>query len=167
MESKNVDITIEALRYVDDRFVLCVIGDGPARAALELLVDRLGLRPRVHFLGQVDDTTLYRWLRTATVYVSMSRQEAFGLTLAEALVARVPIVASAIPAHAEVVETAAGGEAVLVPLGTSPAVLAGVVRDTADRGQRAPPAPGVLSWDAVAARTIAVYQAVFEAERSR
>lgn len=158
IESKNVHLTIEAMTHLDDTFVLHVVGDGPARRTLELLVERLGLQRRVHFLGHVDDASLYRWLRTATVYVSMSRQEAFGLTLTEALVAGAPVVASDIPAHAEVIATAGGGKAVLVPLDTSPAALAGVVREMADPGHPAPPAAGVMSWDAVAARTMAVYQ---------
>src|SRR5262249_21328590 len=52
---KNVHAVLEALPYLDERFVLRVVGDGPARADLEALADRLRLRGRVAFLGRVSD----------------------------------------------------------------------------------------------------------------
>ena len=167
IDSKNVHLTIEAITDLDDTFALCVIGDGPARATLEDLVDRLSLRRRVRFLGHVEDATLYRWLRTAAVYVSMSRQEAFGLTLAEAVAAGAAIVASDIPAHAEVVATAGGGDAVLVPLSATPSALARVIRDLAGDRREDRAARTLLSWDEVAARTMAVYETVIVEERKR
>ncbi len=82
------------------------------------------------------------------------------MTVAEALVAGAAVVASDIPAHREVVATAGGGEAVLMPLGTTSSALAGAIRELAGRARMPAAASGVISWDEVAARTMAVYETV-------
>jgi glycosyltransferase involved in cell wall biosynthesis len=161
IESKNVHLAIEALAHLDDGFLLYVVGDGPARPELEEHTHRLQLHDRVRFLGHVDNETLYRWLRTATVYVSMSRQEAFGITLAEALAAGAAVVASDIPTHLEVVAAAGAEQATLVPLDLSPGALAQTIRDMAAHERTESAQTSLMSWDTVAARTMAVYDEVF------
>ncbi len=159
---KNVHLTIAALRHLDDDYVLRVIGDGPARPALEALVPRLGLRDRVRFLGRVDDDVVRRWLRTAQAYVSMSAHEAFGLALVEALAAGAPSLASAIPAYREIARGIPSAALTLLPLTSSPETVAAALRGLAARPASAAPARdvAVASWDDVAARTLDVYSAV-------
>jgi glycosyltransferase involved in cell wall biosynthesis len=159
-EYKNVHLTVQALAHLNLSFALRVTGDGPARPALEDLVARLGLQERVEFLGRVDDTALRRWLRTATVYVSMSSHEAYGLAIAEAVAAGTRVVAADIPAHREVAATAASSIVTLASLDIATGALAQTIRSAAARARDATPVAAVPSWDAVAAQTIHIYRAV-------
>jgi glycosyltransferase involved in cell wall biosynthesis len=60
----------------------------------------------VRFTGAVSDEELRHWWASASLYATASSQEAFGIGLAEALVAGLPVVASDIPAHREVIRRA-------------------------------------------------------------
>lgn len=64
-------------------------------------------RPGVVVLGHVSDGELDRLYRSAEIVVNASIYEGFGLTVLEALARACPVVASAIPAHIELVGEAA------------------------------------------------------------
>lgn len=153
---KRVDHTIRALAQLDDRFALHIIGVGPERQALQALAASLQIDRRVVFHGRLADEEMRRWYRTASVYVSNSAHEAFGITLLEALVAGARVVASDIPAHREAVGAHGSDLIALQPLGVSPSELAAAISAAAHRG-RTPGLPGIASWDQVAERTLAVY----------
>jgi len=155
---KNVQLIIAMLRHLDAGYVLRVVGDGPARPALEEVVRRLGLERRVEFLGRVDDDTVRRWLRTARAYVSMSAHEAFGLALVEALAAGAPALAADIPAYHEITRGMPDGAVALAPLTSTPATLACAFRALIANPSPVVSAYHIASWDDVAARTEAVYE---------
>ncbi len=157
---KGVDRVLGALARLDDRFELCVIGEGPARAELEAIAARLGLEARVHFLGQVDQGSLYRWYRTATIYASLSSQEAFGMTLLEALAGGAGVIASDIPAHREVLHMAGPDRAALVPLRAASAEVAAAMQAMADNPPGTREEPDIRSWDDVVQQTLMVYDAL-------
>jgi len=157
---KNVHLVIAMLSYLDADYVLRVVGDGPARPALEEGARRLGLERRVEFLGRVDDATARRWLRTARAYVSMSAHEAFGLALVEALAAGTPALAADIPAYREIARGLPDGAVTLAPLGSTPAGLAGAFRALVSHTSPVVSVHDIASWDDVAARTEAVYDAL-------
>ena len=136
------------------RVRLRVIGGGHQGAALAHRARALGVDDRFELLGQVDDETLQRWHQTASVYVTMSRHEAFGLGVLEAAMAGTPVVASDIPAHREVLASCSNVR--LIPLGAPPAVLARAMVDAA-AGERSVVGP-LPTWDDVAESTLAVYQ---------
>jgi glycosyltransferase involved in cell wall biosynthesis len=73
----------------------------PKHTALELE------RPGVVVVGHVSDGELDRLYRSAEIVVNASIYEGFGLTVLEALARACPVVASAIPAHIELVGDAA------------------------------------------------------------
>jgi len=156
---KGVDRLLGALAQLDDRFELCVIGEGPARAELEAVAARLGLEARVHFLGQVDQAWLYRWYRTAAIYASLSSQEAFGMTVLEALAAGARVIASDIPAHREVLRMVGPASAVLVPLDAPSTEVAATIRAMAENPPGAREEPDIRSWDDVVTETLTVYDA--------
>jgi glycosyltransferase involved in cell wall biosynthesis len=109
---KRTDLLVRAAVELRDRGVparLVVVGDGSALVAWRELAGRLGAEDVVTFTGQVDRETLGRWWASASLYATASLQEAFGIGLAEALVAGLPVVASAIPAHREVIRRAGSG----------------------------------------------------------
>ena len=157
---KGVDRVLGALARLDDRFELCVIGDGPARADLEAVAARLGVKARVHFLGQVDQAQLYRWYRTAAVYASLSSQEAFGMTVLEALAAGAAVIASDIPAHREVLRMAGPVRAALVPVDVPSAEVAAAMQAMADNPPGTRERPDIRSWDDVVQQTLMVYDAL-------
>jgi glycosyltransferase involved in cell wall biosynthesis len=106
---KRTDLLIRAVVELGNRGVparLVVVGGGSALAASRALTARLGADNLVTFTGEVDEETLARWWASASLYATASLHEAFGIALAQALVAGVPVVASAIPAHREVVSLA-------------------------------------------------------------
>jgi glycosyltransferase involved in cell wall biosynthesis len=109
---KRTDLLVRAVVELRDRGVparLVVVGDGSAMPACRELATRLRGEDVVTFAGQVDEDTLGRWWASASVYATASLHEAFGIGLAEALVAGLPVVASAIPAHREVIGRAGSG----------------------------------------------------------
>lgn len=89
---KGIDCLIDALVLLPTDISLAVAGNGPLRAQLEARADALGLQQRVYWLGQVAD--LRPFLRACDAYVQPSRREPFGLSVAEAAVMGLPIVAT-------------------------------------------------------------------------
>ncbi len=130
---KRTDLLIRAVAELRDRSVparLIVVGDGSGMEANRQLVAHLNAEEVVAFTGAVDDATLGRWWASAALYATASEQEAFGIGLAEALVAGLPVVASGIPAHREVVRRAGPGVAAeLCPPDTSDAVATSLYAD--------------------------------------
>ncbi|NND99571.1 MAG: glycosyltransferase [Pirellulaceae bacterium] len=69
-----------------------VIGDGPERATIEKLSDDLKLNDRIHFLGTRHDTP--RLVSALDVFTLCSLNEAFPVSILEALACQVPVVAT-------------------------------------------------------------------------
>jgi len=78
---------------------LVVVGDGPLRENLESQAKSMD---RVRFLGRVGNSDLRKLQRMASVTVSLSLHEAYGLIVAEAVVGGGRAIVSNIPAHAEI-----------------------------------------------------------------
>jgi glycosyltransferase involved in cell wall biosynthesis len=89
---KGVDCLLDALADLPAHVSLAVAGDGPQRPELDQRARRLGIAQRVHWLGHLADPRPF--LRACNIYVQPSRREAFGLAVAEAAVAGLPIVAT-------------------------------------------------------------------------
>lgn len=155
---KRVDALITAVALLDDGVELVVVGDGPARRDLEALAARLGVAHRVVFAGRIGDAELARWWGTAAVFASASDHESFGLTVAQALSAGIPTVASDIPAHRDVAAMAGPTAIGLVP--TVPPALAGALRRALDLPGWTPGAGLLPGWGDVARRTLALYRSV-------
>jgi glycosyltransferase involved in cell wall biosynthesis len=90
--------------------LLLLVGDGPERSACEELVDRLGVRNSVMFLGSRTDVPQ---LLTATDLVLMpSHSEGLGLAAIEGLAAGKPVVAFNVGGLREVVSDGVNGRLV-------------------------------------------------------
>jgi glycosyltransferase involved in cell wall biosynthesis len=105
---KGVDLLLEAVDALDARLV--VVGDGPARRALE---DRARAWPagKARFTGAVTHEEVPRWLEQLDVLVLPSRTtarwaEQFGHVLIEAMAAGVAVIGSSSGAIPEVVADA-------------------------------------------------------------
>ncbi|MFG1931684.1 glycosyltransferase family 4 protein [Mycobacterium sp. NPDC048908] len=109
---KRTDLLIRAVAQLCTRGVpvrLVVVGDGSGMNDYRELAARLGAEHLVIFTGAVAEETLGRWWASASLYATASRQEAYGIGLAEALAAGLPVVASGILAHREVIGRAGAG----------------------------------------------------------
>jgi glycosyltransferase involved in cell wall biosynthesis len=71
---------------------LLIVGDGPDAREIQRTADELGVRERVHLLGQVADARKYRALASADVFVSTSQHEGFGLVFLEAMAFGLPVI---------------------------------------------------------------------------
>jgi glycosyltransferase involved in cell wall biosynthesis len=119
----------------DDAPVLEVAGDGPERSALEAEARHLGLAGRVRFLGPLDRDGVREALWRAGLFALNSRIETFGIVLAEALAAGVPVVSTRCGGAEDVVDPRDG---LLVPADDDDALAAALGRAWATRGERDP-----------------------------
>lgn len=159
-EYKHIDIAIRAVAALHRDIDLVIIGEGPERDSLAELARETGGPGRVRFLGRVTDDDLKRWLRTASVVLSLSSHESFGLILLEGAAAGASLVASDIPAHREVA-TLTGNAIHLVPVGSDPATVTRAIEmcldSSADRSIRRINLP---SWADTAAGGLEVYRSI-------
>jgi glycosyltransferase involved in cell wall biosynthesis len=104
---KHVEICIQSARQLVDHgntnLVLLVGGSGPEEQRLKKLADSLGLQEHVRFLGFVPEPEVDRYFALADVFVFPSILETFGVVLAQAMAAGVPVVAADSSAVPEVV----------------------------------------------------------------
>jgi glycosyltransferase involved in cell wall biosynthesis len=152
---KGLDVAVRALPLVRERHpdaVLVVLGEGPERARLEA--------DGVYLLGRVPDVTA--WLRRADLLVHPARWEGFGLSLLEAMLSAVPVVATRVSSIPEIVRD--GETGILVPPDDHEALAAAIVsvldnpRDYGLAGRAR--ARAEFSVERMAQKTLDVYDAV-------
>ncbi len=113
---------------------LCFVGDGPLRAPLLERAAALGVADRVHADGAKPDAA--RFLAAFDTLLLSSRTEGTPMTILEAAMAGVPIVATAVGGVPDVV----GADGALVPAGDARALgaaLGGVLADLPAANARA------------------------------
>lgn len=127
---KNHAVVIEALPSLVKRHdvMALLVGEGPELSALRARAVDLGVSDRVHFAGYLAEASSV--LAIADVLVQPSLTESFGIAVAEAFRAGVPVVASDIPALAELLGGACGW---MFDLNKAEALVHAL-----DRGLRAP-----------------------------
>ncbi len=110
---KNHEVLVRALAALPADMSLVIVGyfDSSFPDPLPRLIARMGLESRVRLVPEVADEWLPAVYRAASVFAFPSLAEGYGLPVLEAMAAGLPVVASDIPALAEV----AGSAAVLLP----------------------------------------------------
>lgn len=157
---KGVDVLVQAVKDVPDATVW-LAGDGPERGRLTQLAVSLGVAQRLRFLGNLPHRDLAERMRAADLFVLPSRSEAFGIVLAEAMDAALPIVATRVGGVPGLIGPDNG---VLVPP-EDPGALAEAIRQLlADLGRRAamvrinPEKARAYRWDTVGESYFTVYR---------
>jgi glycosyltransferase involved in cell wall biosynthesis len=123
--SKRMDRVLEAAALFDARSArpveLVVVGDGPARKALEAQASALGIAARTTFAGMVDRRRIRDEMRRADAFVLASDAETFGVVIAEAMACGTPAIASRAGGPDFIIEPGTG---ILVPVGDVGAIAA-------------------------------------------
>ncbi|HYS78280.1 MAG TPA: glycosyltransferase [Candidatus Dormibacteraeota bacterium] len=140
----------------------CVLaGDGPSRRDLEDEARGLGMSDRVVFLGHRGDVPAI--LSALDLFVQPSLYEGFGMSLLEAMAARLPIIATRVGGIPEVVDDQVAG--LLVPPADAAALARAANALLGDRGRARRLAEGAArlvverhSMASVAARVDALYR---------
>ncbi len=95
---KGQDLVIRACELLVNNgvhnFYVEFIGDGESREYLKQMVTQAGVEQHVKFLGSKDQSWIQHNLCTYDLFVQASRIEGFGLTVAEAMAAKVPVLVS-------------------------------------------------------------------------
>lgn len=153
IERKGQRFAIEALRDIPDA-ILLLAGTGPDENALKNLVDRLGLKRRVHFLGSVPHGDLPIVLNAADVFVLPTASEGLANAWVEALACGTPVVTTPIPGAQELLTDPAWGR--MVP--REPGAIAEAVNAllaTRPAPEQVSAAVSGFSWEANAAALVA------------
>lgn len=111
-QNKRVDMVIRAFARVrphHEGTLLAVIGSGPEEENLRTLARELGCAGQVFFTGYVAEDLLPSWLGLAEVFLFASTSETFGIVLAQAMAAGLPIVATATSCIPDVVVDGVNG----------------------------------------------------------
>ncbi len=175
---KRFDVLVRAVAALPGAWLL-LAGDGPERDALRTLTARLGATDRIRFLGECDNAAPDRpgpqppshghfatgaprlqvpeLLCAVDVFVSTSREEAFGLAVVEALAAGLPVLHRACPAVDDLPPGHAPGAR---RISDSVGELTAALRHRMEAGaRRLPPPPAVSHYDIArsSARLMDVY----------
>ena len=113
---KNIEFLVHMFAAVRARrpdALLVIAGEGPARPALQHLVEREGLSADVRFVGYLDrERTLLDCYAAAQVFVFASRTETQGLVLLEAMAQGAAVVSTAELGTRSVLQAASGARVV-------------------------------------------------------
>ncbi len=161
---KNLEGLLHALAIVrrrDSRVVLLQIGGVPT-ARQRALVESLGLRNAVHFLGPVSESDLIAFYNLADVFVFPSLYEGFGFPPLEAMACGTPVVASHAASLPEVV-----GDAGLLVDPRDPEAMAEAIYHVLQDAElaeelrrRGLERARQFTWERTARETLAVYEAM-------
>ncbi len=161
-EQKSIDTLIDAMALLPAAR-LVIIGDGPARAALEQHARALNVRDRVEFLGALPQAELPPHYASCAVFALPSIREGMGLVFAEALLCGAPVIAADSGGVTDIVRD--GETGVLVPARDPRALADAIARLLHDRALAARLAANGAAWvrerytrDRVAAQFVEIYQ---------
>ncbi len=100
---KNVVALLMAFSEIKERAAqLTIVGDGRERENLESIVEQLGIKNKVDFVGFSDDP--HKYLGRADLFVLSSFSEGFGIAVVEAMLMKVPVLCSGVGGIPEFVE---------------------------------------------------------------
>ena len=107
---KNQKMLIEAAGLLKDRIpglLLLLPGEGPARAEYGRLIEKYGLEKTVRLLGYRDD--MDSLLQSADIAVSSALQEGLPVNVVEALCVSLPVVATRVRGHTDLISDGENG----------------------------------------------------------
>ncbi len=91
---KGVDLLLRACAQIREDYVLHIGGTGALLNTYQALADELGIKNKCVFHGFVEYTRVPDFLSRLHFFVSASKSETFGMVMAEAMAAGLPVVAT-------------------------------------------------------------------------
>ena len=120
IKQKGQDILLKALAGIkknnlcEKNFKMHFVGDGSSRELLQDMTKSLGIEDLVVFEGNKPRNWIYENLCNFDLFIQPSRYEGFGLTVAEAMVAKVPVLSSNIEGPVEIMTVVKEGKKQLI-----------------------------------------------------
>lgn len=108
IDRKNYPIAIEAVAKANNpnlQYFIC--GKGPEEEKLKKMVEHLGVKEQIHFLGFRTD--IKELLKAADIFLFTSKQEGLARSLMEAMASGLPCVASKIRGNVDLLDEGKGG----------------------------------------------------------
>ena len=90
---QNIVNLAPSLLEKHENLLFVMIGDGPLRKKLERTVEESGLSGNFYFTGEVSRAKVLGYLEQADIFALPSSNEAFGISILEAMSKKVPVVA--------------------------------------------------------------------------
>lgn len=99
VEYKGYQFLIDAAQYLDNDTVILIGGEGRLKSDLALRIQQNGLWEKVKLLGKLTNEEVAHYFKICNVFClpSITKNEAFGLVLLEAMSMGKPVVATQIP----------------------------------------------------------------------
>jgi glycosyltransferase involved in cell wall biosynthesis len=148
---KGIQYLIEVLPLLESDVVLEIVGKGPYKENLVKLAEKLNVSDRVKFFQVLPRSELLQKYVDADVFVLLSKHEAYGLSVAEALCAGTPCIVANTSALTEWVD---GGNCFGIDYPIDLDVLADLIMKV--MGKRVCKT-AVLDWNEVANRLAKLY----------
>lgn len=95
-EEKNIEATLSAMPEILQEFpqtLLLVVRDGPAKASLINLANKLGVKKSIYFVGEVNWKDIQKYYQLGDLFISSSTSETQGLIIFEVVASKIPIIA--------------------------------------------------------------------------
>lgn len=121
---KSQGVLIRAMRWLPEQVTMVLAGEGALWNECKAMAEELGLGNRVLFPGQVRD--IPAWYTMADAAISASRSEGLPFNIMEAMYAGLPVVASDVKGHKDLIEDGTTG--LLYPYGDERACAAQILR---------------------------------------
>ncbi|KGK98388.1 LPS biosynthesis protein [Methanococcoides methylutens] len=152
---KGVQYIIQALPELTG-FRFRIVGKGPYEDELRNLADQVGVSDRIEWLKGISRYELLQCYASADVFLMLSKHEAYGITVAEALASGTPCIVARGSALDEFVD---GGYCVGVDIPISKESFSGEIKMLISNvDTKRDSSKKLMDWDEVAEKTEDVYQ---------
>ena len=94
VHKNGIDDVIRALPLLPTNVSFIIYGIGPDEVKLKELAKELGVDSRARFMGQIGHAEMPLALKASDVFIRPSRSEGMGNSFVEAMVARLPVIAT-------------------------------------------------------------------------
>ncbi len=156
---------IKAMHQVVCRYndtTLMIVGDGPTKQIALDMVEKLQLRKYVKFIANMEQTELKKYYLAGDLFILPSYSEGLPKVLLEAMACGIPVIASDIPAHRELIEHGVNGHmfevgnvdslaSIILEILDKPEGREGIIRNAKELVEKK------FTWQSVANRLDEVY----------
>lgn len=97
------------LSDINQFFTLVIVGDGPEKKLLEMMVRNLGLSRKVYIVGKKSQEELAHYLAAADIFILNTGYEGFSHQVLEAMSAGVPVITTAVGGNKEIIHQGENG----------------------------------------------------------